>query len=86
MLGCVCVCVTVHLQICKLVCPWRQWDGERACQTFASVPSQIPLLSAYLDAPVHPGNACSHASMHHQHLEHKHTALITGQAFLLAMV
>lgn len=66
---------------------WRKQDDERACQIFASMLSQILLLSPYLDAPVHPGNACCHASMHCQHFKHKHTApIIIRLPFLLTMV
>lgn len=44
--------------------------------------SQIPPLSPYLDTPLHPGNARSHASMHRQLFKHRHTALPNGPALL----
>lgn len=41
--------------------------------------SQVPPLLPYLDTPVHAGNACSHASMHHQLFKHEHTVLLIRQ-------
>lgn len=79
---CVQVTVAVPVWLNKRVPCWRQRVGGRACQTFASMLSQIPLLSPYLDTPVHPGNACSHASMHCQHSRHKYTAPLIGLPFL----
>lgn len=35
-------CVTVRVWICTFAGPCGQWDGERACQTFAWELSQIP--------------------------------------------
>lgn len=68
-----CACVDMQVSPCVETMGW--WKNVSNICIYAEPDPTLVTLSWH---PVHPGNVCSHASMHCKHFKHNHTAQLMG--------